>query len=42
MLATFVREARFEPVDGADMSPVGRMFLVPRDGLRLRVTPREQ
>jgi cytochrome P450 len=41
MLATFVRAARFALVDGADVSPVGRMFLVPRDGLRLRVTQRE-
>jgi cytochrome P450 len=41
MLATFVRVARFSLVDGADMSPVGRMFLVPRDGLRLRVTLRD-
>jgi cytochrome P450 len=42
MLATFVRAARFELVDGVDMSPVGRMFLVPRDGLRMRVTLRER
>jgi cytochrome P450 len=41
MLATFVRAARFALVDGADISPVGRMFLVPRDGLRLQVTLRD-
>ncbi len=41
MLATFVRAARFAPIDGADVTPVGRMFLVPRDGLRMRVRLRE-
>jgi cytochrome P450 len=41
MLATFVRAARFALIDGADVSPVGRMFLVPRDGMRMRVTLRE-
>jgi cytochrome P450 len=41
MLATFVRSARFALIDGADVSPVGRMFLVPRDGMRMRVTLRE-
>lgn len=40
MLATFVRAARFELVEGVDASPVGRMFLVPRDGIRMRVTLR--
>jgi cytochrome P450 len=40
MLATFVRAARFELVEGVDASPVGRMFLVPRDGMRMRVTLR--
>jgi cytochrome P450 len=40
MLATFVRAARFALVDSADMRPVGRMFLVPRDGLRMRVNLR--
>ncbi len=42
MLATFVRAARFALVEGADMSPVGRMFLVPRDGLRMRVNLRDR
>ena len=37
MLATFVRAARFSLVEGNEMSPVGRMFLVPRDGLRMQV-----
>ena len=37
MLATFVRAARFSLVAGDEMSPVGRMFLVPRDGLRMQV-----
>lgn len=40
MLATFVRAARFDLVDGVDASPIGRMFLVPRDGMRMRVTLR--
>ncbi len=37
MLATFVRAAHFDLVDGVDASPVGRMFLVPREGMRMRV-----
>lgn len=41
MLATFVRVARFDLIDGADVTPVGRMFLVPRDGMRMRVRLRE-
>jgi cytochrome P450 len=40
MLATFVRAAHFDLVDGVDASPVGRMFLVPREGMRMKVTLR--
>ena len=37
MLATFVRAARFELAPGFDPQPPARMFLVPKDGLRMRV-----
>jgi cytochrome P450 len=41
MLATFVRAARFEAEPDFDPRPTGRMFLVPRSGMPLRVVPRE-
>jgi len=41
MLATFVRAARFALDPGCDPQPVGRMFLVPQNGIRMRVTPRD-
>jgi cytochrome P450 len=41
MLATFVRAARFEAEPEFDPRPTGRMFLVPRSGMPLRVVPRE-
>ena len=37
MLATFIREASFEPVEGAEPVPVARVTLLPRDGLPLKV-----
>ena len=37
MLATFAREASFEPSDGAEPVPVARVTLLPRDGLPLKV-----
>jgi cytochrome P450 len=37
MLATFIRAAHFELEHGHDPRPAGRMFLVPKDGLRMRV-----
>jgi cytochrome P450 len=41
MLATFVRSAHFEVAPGFDPKPSGRMFLVPKNGMPLRVTMRE-
>jgi cytochrome P450 len=41
MLATFVRAARFEMAPDFDVQPVGRMFLLPKNGLRMRVKMRE-
>jgi cytochrome P450 len=41
MLATFVRAARFQVEPGFDPQPVGRMFLVPRNGMPMRVMLRE-
>ena len=40
MLATFVRAARFEVVPGFDPQPIGRMFLIPKHGMPMRVTLR--
>lgn len=40
MLATFVRAARFETLPGFDPQPSARMFLLPKNGMPLRVTPR--
>jgi len=37
MLATFIRAAHFELERGHDPEPAGRMFLVPKDGVRMRV-----
>jgi cytochrome P450 len=37
MLATFIREARFEAIEGAEPVPVARVTLLPRDGLPLKV-----
>jgi cytochrome P450 len=41
MLAEFVRAARFETEPGFDPQPCGRVFLVPKRGMPLRVTMRE-
>jgi cytochrome P450 len=41
MLATFVRAARFEVEPGFDPRPTGRMFLVPANGMPMRVTLRD-
>jgi cytochrome P450 len=40
MLATFVRAAQLELARDAEVNPAGRMFLLPRDGLPMRVTMR--
>ena len=40
MLATFVRAARFTLAPGFDVQPSGRMFLIPKNGLPMRVTMR--
>ena len=40
MLATFVRAARFQLAPGFNPSPSGRMFLVPQNGMPMRVTLR--
>ncbi|MGE3840902.1 MAG: cytochrome P450 [Vicinamibacterales bacterium] len=40
MLATFVRAARFEAPVGFRPEPSGRMFLLPKNGMPLRVTAR--
>jgi cytochrome P450 len=40
MLATFVRAARFELPDNLDPDPLARMFLLPKNGMPMRVTMR--
>jgi cytochrome P450 len=40
MLATFVRAARFEVSPGFDPQPSARMFLLPKNGMPMRVTLR--
>jgi cytochrome P450 len=40
MLATFVRAVRFELESGFTPQPSAHMFLLPKNGLRLRITPR--
>jgi cytochrome P450 len=40
MLATFVRAAHFEVDRAFDPRPTGRMFLLPKHGMPMRVTPR--
>jgi cytochrome P450 len=42
MLATFVRAARFETAPGFDPRPSGQMFLLPKNGMPMRVTIRER
>lgn len=42
MLATFVRAARFETVAGFEPVPSGQMFLLPKNGMLMRVTARLQ
>jgi cytochrome P450 len=42
MLATFVRAARFEVGPGFDPQPSARMFLLPKNGMPMRVTLRER
>jgi cytochrome P450 len=42
MLATFVRAARFELSPGFEPQPSGRMFLLPENGMPMRVTLRER
>lgn len=41
MLATFVRAAHFELAQEQQVRPAGRMFLLPRDGMPMRVTLRK-
>jgi cytochrome P450 len=41
MLATFVRAARFEVDPSFDPQPTGRMFLLPKNGMPMRVTLRD-
>jgi cytochrome P450 len=41
MLATFVRAARFAYAGEVPPQPSGQMFLLPRNGMFMRVTPRE-
>jgi cytochrome P450 len=41
MLASFVRAARFELAPGFEPQPSGQMFLLPRNGMPMRVTMRE-
>lgn len=41
MMATFVRAARFEIGPGFDPKPTGQMFLLPRNGMPMRVTLRK-
>jgi cytochrome P450 len=38
MLATLLQHARFETVEGEEPVPVARVTLIPRDGMKLRVT----
>lgn len=40
MLATFVRAARFEAIPDFDPHPSGQMFLLPKNGMPMRVIPR--
>jgi cytochrome P450 len=40
MIATFVRAARFEVSPGFDPEPSGRMFLMPKNGMPMRITLR--
>ena len=40
MLATFVRAARFELLPDFEPNPCGQMFLLPRNGMPMRVFPR--
>ena len=40
MLATFVRAARFEMLPDFDPHPCGQMFLLPKNGMPMRVFPR--
>jgi cytochrome P450 len=42
MLATFIRAARFELCPGFDPQPSARMFLLPKNGMPMRVTLRER
>ena len=41
MLATFVQAARFEVERGFIPQPVARMFLLPKNGMPMRVTLRK-
>ena len=41
LLATFVRAARFEVVPGFEPQPSGQMFLLPKNGMPMRVSPRK-
>lgn len=41
MIATFVRAARFETEPGFDPAPTGQMFLMPKNGMPMRVTMRD-
>jgi len=41
MLATFVRAARFEITPGFDPKPIAQMFLLPKNGMPMKVTMRD-
>jgi len=42
MIASFVRAARFQVDPAFDPRPTGQMFLLPKDGMPMRVTLRER
>ncbi len=42
MIATFVRAATFSVVPGFDPQPASRMFLLPKNGMPMHVTPRRR
>jgi cytochrome P450 len=42
MLASFLRAARFSVAPGFDPKPSGQMFLIPKNGMPMRVTMRER
>jgi len=42
MLSTFIRDAHFDLAPGFTPKPSGQMFLLPKDGMPMYVTPRER